>query len=61
MNRNPQRLKFDPSSPQLRKIFVIAAVAATVATFAFIDALARSYALPAVLVVQSPLTAIAQR
>jgi hypothetical protein len=42
MNRKPIA-QFDPSSPVLRKAFAVVAIAATLATADFIDALAHGF------------------
>ena len=57
MNRNPQS-QFDLSSPLLRRAFALAAVAATLATLGFIDALAHGYG---PLFAQQPPVVVAQR
>ena len=60
MNRTPDH-GFDPSSPLLRKVFAVAAAAATFATAHFIDALAQGEGTSAPLHVNSAPVVVAQR
>jgi len=60
MNRKPAS-GFEPSSPLLRKVFAVAAVAATFALAHFIDALAHGYGTSAPLYTQHAAIVVAQR
>lgn len=60
MNRKPQS-RFQPSSPLLRAVFAAVALAATVATADFIDALAQGHGTIAPLIVHSAPVVLAQR
>lgn len=60
MNRDT-RPRFEPSSPWLRSVFAVAALAATLATGAFIDALAQGYGASAPLAVYAAKVVVAQR
>ena len=60
MNRKPQS-RFEPSSPMLRSVFAGVALAATVATGAFIEALAQGHGMTAPPIVNAAPVVIAHR
>ena len=60
MNRKPQP-RFEPSSPMMRTVFAAAALAATVATGNFIDALAHELGTTAPLTAHAAPVVVAQR
>ena len=60
MNRKPQ-LRFEPSSRLLRAVFAGLALMATIATGAFIDALAEGYGTTSPPIVNAASAVVAQR
>ena len=60
MNRKPIA-QFDPSSPVLRKAFAVVAIAATLATAEFIDALAHGFGVTEPTVMAGRPVIVAQR
>ena len=60
MNHTPPT-RFEPSSPLLRAVFAAIALAATVATAGFIDALANGHGTTASLMVHAAPAVVAQR
>lgn len=60
MNHTPPA-RFEPSSPRLRAVFAAIALAATVATADFIDALANGHGTTAPLIVHAAQVVVAHR